>query len=63
MNKADGKAIAKKLIQITSKEARYLLRTVARLDAYSVTELYAEWMTVNYCERYDILVRGIFVQP
>ena len=33
MNNADKKAIAKQLIQITSKEARYLLRTTARLDA------------------------------
>jgi hypothetical protein len=54
MNKADSKAIARKLLQITSKEARFLLRTAARLDAYSVTELYADWMTVNYRERYDI---------
>lgn len=33
MNKAGSKAIAKQLIQITSKEARYLLRTAVRLDA------------------------------
>ena len=36
MNKADSKAIAKQLIQITSKEARYLLRTAARLDAQRI---------------------------
>ena len=36
MNKAYSKAIAKKLIQITSKEARYLLRTAARLDALRI---------------------------
>jgi len=36
MNNADKKAIAKQLIQITSKEARYLLRTTARLNALRI---------------------------
>jgi hypothetical protein len=36
MTKADYKAIAKQLIQITSKEARYLLRTAARLDSLRI---------------------------
>jgi hypothetical protein len=36
MNKADSKAIAEQLIQITSKEVRYLLRTTARFDALSI---------------------------
>jgi hypothetical protein len=36
MNKADTKAIVEQLIQITSKGARYLLRTAARLDALTI---------------------------
>lgn len=33
MNKTDTKAIVGQLLQITAKEARYLLRTKARLEA------------------------------
>ncbi len=36
MNKADSKAIVEQLIQITSKEARYLLRTATRLHALKI---------------------------
>jgi len=36
MNKADSKAIVEKLIQITSKEARFLLRTAARLEKLKI---------------------------
>lgn len=36
MNTADSKTIAGQLIQLTSKEARYLLRTAARLRALPI---------------------------
>ncbi len=36
MNTADSKAIVEQLIQITSKEVRYLLRTAARLHALKI---------------------------
>ena len=36
MNKADSKAIVEKLIRITSKEARFLLRTAARLEELKI---------------------------
>lgn len=36
MNKTDNKAIVEQLIQITAKEARYLLRTTTRLHALKV---------------------------
>lgn len=36
MNTADSKAIVEQLIQITSKEVRYLLRTTARLHALKI---------------------------
>jgi EAL domain-containing protein (putative c-di-GMP-specific phosphodiesterase class I) len=36
MNKADSKAIVEHLISITSKEAHYLMRTAARLDALRI---------------------------
>ena len=36
MNTADSKAILEQLIQITSKEVRYLLRTAARLHALKI---------------------------
>ncbi len=36
MNTADSKAILEQLIQITSKEVRYLLRTTARLHALKI---------------------------
>lgn len=36
MNNADSKAVVEKLIKITSKEARYLLRTLARLEELKI---------------------------
>lgn len=47
MNEADSKAIVERLIKIASKEARYLLRTVARLQVLKINVAWVESLGNN----------------
>jgi hypothetical protein len=47
MNTADSKAIVEQLIQVTSKEVRYLLRTAARLHALKVDTTWVKSLDGN----------------